>query len=492
MRPARPRSTARRLIVLITGAMTIVLLLTTTVSILVVHSFIHERASTRLIEAAHRISASVTGLPGLQMDVTTIDNMAKAGSAAVILGEGDNLALWVNTDAETARLAFASAGRDGRPHDVTDRADLMAIHVDLADVTVRDGATTLRPTSVVVAVSTAAENAAMRTIAAVMLAGMAAAIAALVLLTVVIIRRGLSPLHTMAGQARRYADGDRAVRLPANLADADMAHLAITVNQALEAQQAAEHRLRSFVADASHELRTPLTVASGWVELDLQGGLPETDRRDQAMGRVQAQLGRMRLLVDELALLARLDRTRPLTLEDVDLATLAGEVVEDARIINPDRHFTLHATAPAALSADRIRLQQVLANLVSNAVQHTPAGTPVEVTVQPAPTTDPAVDPMHTLLVTDKGPGIPVADQRHIFERFWRGDTSRARRTGGSGLGLAIVSSIVAAHGGTCDVVSAPGYGTTIRVRLPAHTDPVRARAASDAVAAPLARETVP
>ena len=76
---------------------------------------------------------------------------------------------------------------------------------------------------------------------------------------------------------------------------------------------------------------------------------------------------------------------------------------------------------------------------------------------------------MHTLLVTDEGPGIAAPDQRHLFERFWRSDSSRARRTGGSGLGLAIVSSIVAAHGGTCDVISAPGYGTTIRVRLPVH-----------------------
>ncbi len=447
----------------------LVLFVTSAVSVLLVHSFIHERTSTRLNETAERISASTAGLPGLQMDTSTIDNMAKAGSVEVVLGGDGQALMWLNGEADTARLAFASAPDDGKPHDVADRPDLMAIRADIADVTVQEGTTTVRPTSVVVVVSTAAEAAAMRTIVAVMLGGMVVALAALVLLTVVIIGRGLKPLHTMAERARRYADGDRAVRLPVTLVDSDMAHLAVTVNQALEAQQAAESRLRSFVADASHELRTPLTVASGWIELDLQGGLTEVDRRTQAMGRVQAQLGRMRLLVDELALLARLDRTRPLTLDDVDLTALATEVVEDARVMNPDRSLTVQATGPAALSADRARLQQVLANLISNAVKHTPAGTPIEVTVHPAPAADAATHPMHTLLVTDKGPGIPVQDQRHIFERFWRSDSSRARQTGGSGLGLAIVASITAAHGGTSDVISAPGYGTTIRIRLPVH-----------------------
>jgi two-component system OmpR family sensor kinase len=114
-----------------------------------------------------------------------------------------------------------------------------------------------------------------------------------------------------------------------------MSRLASTLNQALDAQQEAEHRLRSFVADASHELRTPLTIATGWIELDGQGGLTDQDRRDRAMERAQVQLGRMRILIDELALLARLDRERPLTLEDVDLTVLTNEVVDDARLMNP-------------------------------------------------------------------------------------------------------------------------------------------------------------
>ena len=132
-----------------------------------------------------------------------------------------------------------------------------------------------------------------------------------------------------------------------------LAQLATTLNQALDAQQEAEQRLRSFVADASHELRTPLTIATGWIELDGQGGLTDQDRRDHAMERVQVQLGRMRILIDELALLARLDRERPLTLEDVDLTALTNEVVDDARLMNPDRTFTVHAPGPAALRGGR-------------------------------------------------------------------------------------------------------------------------------------------
>jgi two-component system OmpR family sensor kinase len=124
------------------------------------------------------------------------------------------------------------------------------------------------------------------------------------------------------------------------------------------------------------------------------------------------------------------------------------------------------------LLGDAPKLQQVLQNLLGNAVQHTPAGTPVEVIVRPARPdssgTNGSGGPVHTLLVTDHGPGIPAADQEHVFTRFWRGDASRTRHTGGAGLGLAIVSSIVTAHGGSSDVISQVGQGTTIRVRLPA------------------------
>ena len=149
-------------------------------------------------------------------------------------------------------------------------------------------------------------------------------------------------------------------------------------------------RLRNFVADASHELRTPLTTASGWVELYLQGGLADLPKRDHAMERVEAELGRMRLLVDELALLARIDQGRPLDMAVLDVASLAMDVVEDARVADPQSRVTFEGAGPAWVVGDAARLQQVLRNLIGNAVQHTPTGTAVHVSIFQDRSGDPA------------------------------------------------------------------------------------------------------
>ena len=141
--------------------------------------------------------------------------------------------------------------------------------------------------------------------------------------------------------------------------------------------------------------------------------------------------------------------------------------------MNPDRQITFDASGPAPLIGDAPKLQQVVLNLIGNAVQHPPAGTPVEITVLPAGARAGGVanaSPRHTLLVTDHGPGTAPQDQQHVFERFWRSDSSRDRHTGGYGLGLAFVASIVAAHGGASGVTSRVGRGTTIRVSLPGAT----------------------
>jgi two-component system OmpR family sensor kinase len=474
MRRTRDWTTAQRLIVTLTATVTVVLLVTALVSVVVIRGLIDDRINSRLLDTSQRIRASLVGLPGLVIDRPTVENMAKSGSGVVVMLQDGQPVMWINGEADTAQLATESALTDGQPHPVRDRDDLVAIWLDTADtgLTVADGTRTITPTAVVVAISTARESAALRTIAGVSAAGMLGAIATLIALTVIIVGRGLRPLREISERADEYAKGNRSVRLPEDLNDSDMARLATTLNQALDAQRDAEQRLRSFVADASHELRTPLTIATGWIELDGQGGLADQDRRDHAMERVQVQLGRMRILIDELALLARLDRERPLALEDVDLASLTNEVVDDARLMNPDRTITVHASGPARLRADGPRLQQVLANLIGNSVKHTPSGTPIEVTVTPAPGATPARVAMHTVLVTDHGPGIPAQEQTYVFERFWRGDSSRHRHSGGSGLGLAIVASIVAAHGGTSEVISAPGEGTTIRIGLPLSADP--------------------
>jgi two-component system OmpR family sensor kinase len=184
------------------------------------------------------------------------------------------------------------------------------------------------------------------------------------------------------------------------------------------------------------------------------------------MERMQAEVGRMRLLVDEMALLARLDAARPLNRGPVDVVTLAGEVVDDARVVSPDRAVTLHTVAAAVVDGDSPRIQQVLRNLVGNAVQHTPPGTPVEVSVT-------APDGRVVIEIRDHGDGISPEHLPHVFQRFYRADPSRSRAGGSSsGLGLAIVEAIVTAHGGTTEVSSEVGQGTTVRVTFPAATPP--------------------
>ena len=468
-------STRSRLIVTLAITLTVILTITTTVSILYMRSYVRDRIDERLLGTSQRIRASVVGLGGVQLDAATVENMARPEGAAVVFERAGRPVLIANTDPSTAATLIEAGQDDGQPHEVPDRPAMTVIRLDVVGSglsVIGPGGQVLVPNGLVIGFDTGPSLATVQRLILVAAAGVLAAIIALVAATVIIVSRSLRPLKAMSERAHAFAEGDRSVRLPVPDDDPDMRRLSVAVNQAFNVQETAEGRLRAFVADASHELRTPLTTATGWIELYLQGGLADEVRRDHAMERAMAQLGRMRVLIDELALLARLDRARPLDLDPIDLTALAGEVLEDARVINPDRRFSLLAAGPATLLGDAPKLQQVLQNLLGNAVQHTPAGTPVEVIVRPARPdssgTDGAAGAVHTLLVTDHGPGIPAADQEHVFTRFWRGDTSRTRHTGGAGLGLAIVSSIVTAHGGSSDVISQVGQGTTIRVRLPA------------------------
>ena len=470
-----PRSLRTRLIVPLVASSIIVIAITTTLSVLFIRSYIRAQIDNRLVVTASRITGGLVGLPDLRLDATTTQQMAAPENASVAIERNGRIAMVVNTDLPTAEALQRAAVDDGRPHDVPDRPRMLAIRLDLRashPIFVDKDGTTFRADAMILGFDTSAAIAAQNRLVWIAAGGIVGVSAVISAATVIIVRRSLRPLHRITEQAHAFAAGDRTVRLPVPTDDPDMERLALTVNEAFDVQQQAEARLRAFVADASHELRTPLTTATGWIELYLQGGLADEDRRDQAMRRAMSQLGRMRVLIDELALLARLDRARPLDLDPVDLTTLATEVVEDARVINPERSFSLHAAGPALLLGDAPKLQQVLQNLVGNAVQHTPPGSPVEVTVRAAVSnsggTGESEGRVHTLLVTDHGPGIPVEDRAHVFTRFWRGDASRARHTGGTGLGLAIVSSIVAAHGGTSEVISQVGRGTTIRVRLPA------------------------
>jgi two-component system OmpR family sensor kinase len=188
----------------------------------------------------------------------------------------------------------------------------------------------------------------------------------------------------------------------------------------------------------------------------------EPEQLALSMRRIEDEAARMGVLVDDLLLLARLDHGRTLDREPVDLVTLVDDAVADARAVEPERPITVeHADAPVVVPGDVLRLHQVVANLLTNARVHTPAGSPVEVRVG-LENGDAVVD------VVDHGPGLPPDAAAHVFERFYRADPSRSRKLGGAGLGLAIVAAVVGAHGGTVKVSSELGHGATFSVRLPA------------------------
>ena len=296
-------------------------------------------------------------------------------------------------------------------------------------------------------------------------------------LAYLLVSRSLRPLVAVENTAEAIAAGDLSQRVPELDPRTEVGRVSGALNSmldqvevAFEAQRASEgqartseQRMRRFIADASHELRTPLTSIRGFAELYRQGAVSGRAEVDRVMRRVEDEAARMGLLVEELLLLARLDQQRPLETFPVDLLVVASDAVHDAQAVAPDRAISLdvNGDAPAVVAGDDARLRQVFANLLTNALVHTPAGTPVKVRLQS--------DDEHVAVeVTDAGPGMDQEQASRVFERFYRADPSRTRASGGYGLGLSIVAALVAAHGGTVGVTSAPGEGATFRVVLPA------------------------
>jgi two-component system OmpR family sensor kinase len=233
---------------------------------------------------------------------------------------------------------------------------------------------------------------------------------------------------------------------------------------------ASEAKMRQFVADASHELRTPLTTIRGFAELYRQGAVADPASTAKLVRRIEDEAARMGLLVEDLLLLARLDRERPLTLGPVELPVLALDAVQAAEAMAPERVIKLEVRGkPEQLVAygDDARLRQVIGNVMTNALVHTPPDSSVTLRLFAEPG-DRAV-----MEIADTGSGLSEQQKAHVFERFYRADEARTRRTDraatGTGLGLAIVAAIVAAHQGTVEVVSERGHGATFRVTLPTY-----------------------
>ncbi|MFG1676448.1 sensor histidine kinase [Micromonospora sp. NPDC049282] len=242
--------------------------------------------------------------------------------------------------------------------------------------------------------------------------------------------------------------------------------------QASEARaRRSEERMRQFIADASHELRTPLTTIRGFAELYRQGAARAPEQTADLLRRIEDEASRMGLLVEDLLLLARMDRERPIALAPVELPVLASDAVEAARVVDPDRRIELEREPGAGqlvVLGDDARLRQVIGNLMTNALTHTPSDAAVTLRLRAEPGNLAVVE------VSDTGPGLTSEQAERVFERFYRVDAARTRRAGrpaSTGLGLAIVAALVAAHHGTVEAAETPGGGATFRVKLPLLTE---------------------
>ncbi|MGA8114412.1 MAG: HAMP domain-containing sensor histidine kinase, partial [Actinocatenispora sp.] len=288
-----------------------------------------------------------------------------------------------------------------------------------------------------------------------------AALGALAVACFWLVRLSLRPVHAIQTTAQHIAAGDLSQRVPDRGTRTEIGQLGNAVNGMLTriatalsdraaseaAARRSETQMRRFAADASHELRTPITTIRGYAELYRQQRAAMSDEdADRIVGRIEDQARRMGGLVDDLLLLAHLDQQRPLRRDRVDLTSLVADVVLDIETLVTDHPVELVAletvgeAGPIVVTGDAERLRQVVSNLISNAVRHTPAGTAIAVGVG---VTRRAGDPAAVLEVRDEGPGMTAEQAAHAFERFYRADPARARSGGGAGLGLAIVGAIV-------------------------------------------------
>jgi two-component system OmpR family sensor kinase len=283
-----------------------------------------------------------------------------------------------------------------------------------------------------------------------------------------IVAIGLKPLEKVEETAEAIAAGNFSARLPAAKPDTEVGRLTTALNtmlgrieQSFAVKVESENKLRRFVADASHELRTPLTAIRGFAELHRQGAVVGEEKTKELINRIEGESIRMSSLVEDLLLLARLDQSRQLDLEPVDLNTLITEVVASAKAAGPNHPIKLILPQEEIfVLGDSRRIHQVVANLLANARTHTPAGTNITVTAIQELT--------QTIIeVSDDGPGLAKADQERIFERFYRADPARVRSSGeGSGLGLSIVDAVMQAHGGYVSVKSELGKGATFTLHF--------------------------
>ncbi|PWB97400.1 sensor histidine kinase [Salinibacterium hongtaonis] len=476
----------RRLVVAIVGLLAAASLIIGLVSVLALRGFLMDRLDSQLASATGRSQNAANGYDGGAPAPAPDDGL---GPSSLRFGVQGPLTVTGIVFTDVVRAGIVTQSGDIALLDEAQSAELLNVPVDGEPVTItlgdlgqyRAAGQQIGPETTLVTALPLGEvtETVSRLIAVIAIV----AIIVLVVAAVVghaVVRLALRPLDRVAATATAVSAlpldrGEVALAERVAPQDADpsteVGRVGSAINRmldhvasALAARQASENRVRRFVADASHELRTPLTSIRGYAELTRRFNQELPPEVVHSIGRVESEAVRMSTLVEDLLLLARLDEGRDLELAETDLTRVVIDAVSDARAAGADHEWSLDLPEePVLVIGDANRLHQVLANLLSNARMHTPAGTHVITTL--------VVDDSDAVVtVADNGPGIPEALQSHLFERFSRGDGSRSRASGSTGLGLAIVKAVVEGHGGSVAVKSAPG-NTVFTVRLPLATD---------------------
>jgi two-component system OmpR family sensor kinase len=460
--PWKRASLRTQLVVALLGLLAVALVGTGVVTALTLRSYLSDRTDAELVQAAQPLQRALRsgrlpprrpGEPALPSDYV----LALVGPDGQVL-ETFGAAVDV---ADLPRLPLPEVrARAGEPFGVG--AGLRAVVYPLG-----------RRGSLLVATPTIEAAATFRRLLLAELAVGAVALSGLGLLGWLAVTRSLRPLARIEDTAEAIAAGDLSRRVPEPASPTtEVGRLSRALNgmlsqieRAFRSREESQARMRRFVADASHELRTPLTSIRGFAELYRQGAVRGDAEVAAAMRRIEGEAARMGGLVDDLLLLARLDEQRPLARDPVDVRQIARDAVADARAVAPERSVAIEDLGGGerlVVLGDDARLRQVVGNLLSNALAHTPPDSPVVVRVGAAGDAAPVV-----VEVADRGPGLSADQAAHVFDRFFRVDRARTRAAGGAGLGLSIVAAITAAHGGRADVQSAVGEGATFRVELP-------------------------
>jgi heavy metal sensor kinase len=277
-----------------------------------------------------------------------------------------------------------------------------------------------------------------------------------------LVKRALAPVESMAGKAELITHHNLAQRLPVVRTGDELERLAISLNHMISRLDDAFQQSKRFAADASHELRTPLTVLRTELENLARNPQPGPDPYER-LGSLLQPVERLSKTVERLFALSRLDAGEAQTeWIAIDLGELVATTVDQMLLLAADKGIKVSCDAQerVVVTGDRSRLKQIVVNLLDNAIKYTPAGGAVHLRVTVS-------DGQAVLSVEDSGIGIPAEALPHVFERFYRVDTTRSAETGGAGLGLAIVKTICDAHGAVVRVASALGRGSSFQVTFP-------------------------